>query len=321
MLIRSTIIVVVSVVVTFSAGTAWAAGGTGYVRCSNGQGATGQNTCDVSAAVSGSTPPAVRRVIPKAIVGNQVCTMPDSTKPVPCTDPQYGWLGSNGCYYKAVPNFVPDPASAAQVQAGVAGAWYDEQCGVGTAGGFPGTGDGGVAWIPNANAGVAPADPAVLAAQARNELTLPSPVVRSSPAANVEQLVDLPVWLWIAPETWAPRSATAAVPGVAVTATATPMAVTWQLGDGSTVHCNGPGTPYPGGGNPAAGSPTCGHVFTRSSAGLPGGVFTGSVTVSWQVTWAGAGQAGVVPALAATTPTAFRVAESQALVVAPGGVG
>jgi len=167
---------------------------------------------------------------------------------------------------------------------------------------------------PAPGGGPAPPDPAVLAALARQTLGLPSPVIRSSPAQAALQLTNLPTWLWISPAEWVPESKTATVPGESVTATATPVSVTWHPGDGSTVTCQGAGTPYASADNPAAASPDCGHTYTSSSAGQPGGAFRATATITWDVTWQGAGGAGgVLPPLFTTAVAAFRVAESQAL--------
>ena len=163
-----------------------------------------------------------------------------------------------------------------------------------------------------AGGGPTPPDPAVLAALARQTLGLPSPVIRASPAQNALQLTNLPTWLWISPAEWAPESKTATVPGESVTAT--PVPVTWHPGDGSTVTCQGAGTPYTSGHNPGSASPDCGHTYTTSSAGQPDGAFQASATITWDVTWQGAGGAGgVLPPLFTTAVAAFRVAESQAL--------
>ena len=160
----------------------------------------------------------------------------------------------------------------------------------------------------------APPDPAALAALARQTLGLPSPEIDSSPAQDALQLVNLPTWLWIAPAEWAPRSKTATVPGESVTATATPVSVTWHPGDGSTVTCRGAGTPYSSADDPGSASPDCGHTYAVSSAGQPGGAFAATATITWDVTWRGAGGAGgALPPLFTTAVAAFRVAESQAL--------
>jgi hypothetical protein len=128
-----------------------------------------------------------------------------------------------------------------------------------------------------------------------------------------EQLVGLPTWLSVAAGSWTPQSATAAVPGVSVTATATPVQAVWQMGDGSTVTCAGPGTPWRPGLDPAASSPDCGYRYPRSSAGEPGAAFTVTVTITWTVSWAGAGATGTVAGLTTVAALPVRVAESQGL--------
>ncbi|MFF7250476.1 hypothetical protein ACFZBU_42175 [Embleya sp. NPDC008237] len=166
---------------------------------------------------------------------------------------------------------------------------------------------------PPAGAPPAPPSPQEVAQVAVSQLRLPSPVIGTSPAN--EQIVNVPTWLWIAPAAWAPVSATAAVPGVSVTATATPQRVTWTMGDGSTVECAGPGTPYSSRFAPESASPDCGHTYKRSSASQPGAAYPVAATVSWTVTWAGAGQTGVVPGMQTTAQATTRVAEVQAVVV------
>jgi hypothetical protein len=155
--------------------------------------------------------------------------------------------------------------------------------------------------------------PGALAQLAVRYLRLPDPVIRSSPAPGALQLTRLPVWLWVAANAWQPQSKTAEVPGESVTATATPVSAAWSMGDGTTVTCKGPGTPY-GGGNPAAASPTCGYTYDQSSAGQPGGAYRVTVTITWDITWQGTGGAGGALAPLQTVAAAqFRVAESQAL--------
>jgi hypothetical protein len=195
---------------------------------------------------------------------------------------------------------------------GQAGAWYVYKC---TQDGVRDAVYRPPVWIPNAPRQPAQAaalpSPAQLAQAAYNQLRLPSPDIEANPAG--EQLVRLPTWLWMDRGEWKPVSATASVPGVSVTATARPSSVVWSMGDGSTVTCSGPGTPYAAAGSPKAGSPDCGHTYRTSSAGRAGGAFAVSATVRWTVSWAGAGQNGVFPGLTTTSAAAFRVAESEAL--------
>lgn len=206
-----------------------------------------------------------------------------------------------------VPVVVP---VAAVARPGSGGAWYVYRC----------SGKGArdaiyrpPVFIPDAPAapGAALPDPVALARASYDQLRLPSPAIRLSPAGR--QLVKLPTWLWLDRAGWAASSATASVPGESVTAIATPTRVVWSVGDGSTVTCTGPGTPYRVGMNPAAGSPDCGHTYTRSSAGLPGSAYVVTATVHWSVTWAGAGRAGTFAGLSTTATAAVPVAESEAL--------
>lgn len=152
--------------------------------------------------------------------------------------------------------------------------------------------------------------PEDVAAVARSRLRLPTPVLAANPQGV--QLVRLPTWLWLS-SGWSPSTATASVPGVSVTATSTPVSVTWSMGDGSTVICSGAGTPYTAGGDPKAPSPDCGHVYRRSSASEPGQVFPVAATVRWMVSWSGAGRGGTFPDMTTTGNATFRVAEAQAL--------
>jgi hypothetical protein len=197
-------------------------------------------------------------------------------------------------------------------------------------GGVPVTGAGAVApavpvatGAPAAPGAPAPPPlpaPAVLGAQAASKLKLPAPVVHTSPEAPVMQIVGIPTWAWLAPESVATQTATAAaangVASMSVTATAQLNRVTWDFGDGAVVVCTGPGTPYDSSneadGRPRS-SPDCGHTYLRSSARQPGEAYPVSVSAEWAVTWAGGGQTGAAPAQAQTITTALRVGELQAV--------
>ena len=108
-----------------------------------------------------------------------------------------------------------------------------------------------------------------------------------------------------------PESKTATVPGESVTATATPVSVTWHPGDGSTVTCQGAG-PVHQRRQSRVGVAGLRARHSTSSAGQPGGAFRATATITWDVTWQRAGGAGgVLPPLFTTAVAAFRVAESR----------
>src|SRR5262249_41784115 len=113
--------------------------------------------------------------------------------------------------------------------------------------------------------------------------------------------------------------------GVGAMATATPVVLRFDPGDGTpAVACRGAGTAF----DPAryglhAASPTCDHIYPRSSFGAPGEQATATYEISWRVSWTGwtgTGPAsGSLPALVSRATARFAVAEAQALVT--GGEG
>ncbi|MGO1053694.1 hypothetical protein [Crossiella sp. CA198] len=158
-----------------------------------------------------------------------------------------------------------------------------------------------------------PPSPRELAVQARSRLRPPSPVISFSP--STAQLVNLPTWLWIDPVRWRPVSATAGVPALSVTAIATPVTLSFAMGDGATVHCGGPGTPFSGKDNPAAASPDCGHTYRVVTGNSARGEFPVTATIRWRITWAGGGESGGLPDLTTTTTVTVRIEEAHSLSV------
>ncbi|MEV6699233.1 ATP/GTP-binding protein [Streptomyces sp. NPDC051453] len=178
----------------------------------------------------------------------------------------------------------------------------------------PGTMRVGVVWLPNVAA--APAiDPEVLAREAVDKMKLSGPSV-ASPRAAGKYTVGVPVWLWVneSPTTFGPNTATATAGGVTVTATAKVKQIVWRLGDGSTVTCAGPGTPY----KAAYGmkdSPSCGHRYTKTSADAPGAKFRLTATSTWVVDWQVAGGGGETGQLTEIRQTQAQVAVGEVQVV------
>jgi hypothetical protein len=160
----------------------------------------------------------------------------------------------------------------------------------------------------------APIDGATLARQARKTLPLFFPGVQTSPPYDREQLVHLRTWLWVGADSWQSRSATASVPGLAVTVTASPERIDWSMGDGATETCSGPGVAYDASKPDGAQSTYCSHTFDRASAGEPDGVYRARATMWWQVTWTATdGSSGALPEVFRFTDFTLRVGELQAL--------
>ncbi len=122
-----------------------------------------------------------------------------------------------------------------------------------------------------------------------SRVPLVAPTVQTSPPIGSPQLVGFPTWLWIDPAAWGTFDATATVPGLTVTVTATPKQVEWDMGDGNHVTCDGPGTPWVEG-TSAAADTDCEYTYQFTSADQPGGTYTVTATVTWAVTWDGHGR-------------------------------
>jgi hypothetical protein len=88
------------------------------------------------------------------------------------------------------------------------------------------------------------------------------------------------------------------------------------MGDGGSVTCNGPGTPYDPHAADTSQRSDCTYSYGRSSVGQPGGTFAVTATAYFHATWAatgapGGGDLGVVAGPPARAPV--RVAEAEAL--------
>ncbi len=216
----------------------------------------------------------------------------------PCYVDGLGWYGADGCYYAL------QSANTRPVQAGPSGHWYLRTC-------IRLRGMTGWVWLTDANA----PGPAALARVAEARMRLPRPNIRLSPPAATMQLVGVPTWLWLPATSFTTQQVSASVPGVLVTARATPTRAVWHTGDGVIVICRGRGTEWTTTASPSAASPTCGHTYTRSSAGQPGNTFALTVTVTWRITWTQTGgPSSTLPDLVTTATMRIPVGQAQTVI-------
>lgn len=147
-----------------------------------------------------------------------------------------------------------------------------------------------------------------LARRAQDQLAIRYPEPRTSPGFGIDQIVGIETWMWIDAATWQPVSATASIPGLSVSATATPRQVTWDMGDATTVVCEGPGTPYDAERPIVDQSSDCTHVYQRR------GAHVASATVVWSVAWRSSdGTSGSLADASRTTQFPMTVVERQAV--------
>lgn len=157
--------------------------------------------------------------------------------------------------------------------------------------------------------------PGELAEEAAQQTVLPEPTVGFAPAPPIPQLVGLPSFLWIDPGQWAPQSASASAGGVTSTVTATPKQVVWDMGNGESVSCDGPGAPYEPALSDEQQPSSCRYTYERSSARAPGETFTVTTTIEWDVSWeaVGAPGGGSLGTARRSSTTSVQVGEIQAL--------
>lgn len=162
----------------------------------------------------------------------------------------------------------------------------------------------GFQWVP----GTTIIGAAELADRAVRELPIRYATPQTSPAIAIDHLVGIDTWMWVDPAFWQPVSATAGIPGLAVTATATPERVEWDMGDGTVVTCDGPGTPFDDALPEAVQSTDCSHLFQDR------GAYTASATVTWTIAWTATdGDSGTLADVERTTQFPLRVVERQAV--------
>ncbi len=136
--------------------------------------------------------------------------------------------------------------------------------------------------------------PQEIAMMAVAELQLPAvkPGIGPDPTLNRWKMaaVGYPLWLWAdGPTHVGPVSQRVANLFVSLDARLT--SVTYSMGDGHTVTCDGPGSKWTS--DVAAGQASeCGYRYKKPS--LPRGDYTVTATSHWAITWVIGGQSGVV---------------------------
>lgn len=141
-------------------------------------------------------------------------------------------------------------------------------------------------------------------ALARLPIAVPTPHL--NPATK--EIVHLPTWLWV--DEQATPTTSVSLAGVTATLTARLADVVWDMGDGTSVRCDGPGTPYDPERLPSAQHPTCSRT-----PGTRIGKFTVTVTTRWQVEFSATdGTGGGLGVLTRTTTVPTEVGELETVV-------
>jgi hypothetical protein len=133
---------------------------------------------------------------------------------------------------------------------------------------------------------------AALMAIASLQLPAVAPGIGPDPSINRWKMaaVGYPLWLWAdGPTHVGPVSQSVANLHVSLDARLT--SVSFEMGDGHSVNCHGPGTPWAP--SIEAGTPsTCGYRYDEPS--LPDGSYTIRAVSHWSIDWEVGGQSGTV---------------------------
>lgn len=226
---------------------------------------------------------------------------------VPCTHTFYGtWSNALQCYLRRLD---PQPPPSDDIWAGnyPRGAVY--LCG------DPGNSANPIIWLPQPpEAAMSPEQAARIVVRRMDLRAADIGIVPEDRPGSIGA-VGAPVYMWTdrGPATFGPQTLTGSAGGVTITATARVARIVWTMGDGATVTCRTPGTPYEDryGFTP---SPDCGHRYTRTSAGQPGNAYPVTATSFWVVDWTGPGGSAGRITLNLTSRTSIQVGELQALV-------
>ena len=142
---------------------------------------------------------------------------------------------------------------------------------------------------------------------------LPTPALALSPSATAGGIVNLGMWLAV--QDAGEVSVTAQLGPIWATVRARQRDLTWDMGNGDVVSCTGVGTPIVDASTPDAGP--CGYIYRRSSAGLPGSVYTVTSTSVWAVSYTSSAGAGVLGDVPVSNSFGYRVRELQTIGVSP----
>jgi hypothetical protein len=182
--------------------------------------------------------------------------------------------------------------------------------------------DGSLAYLSDFvhDPGVSPGpSAAAIARQVYEQVPLVFPQPHTSPPLGAPHLVGFPTWFWVDGTVWRSFDAHASLAGITVSVVAEPKSLHWDMGDGTSLTCAGPGTAWTAD-TPADQRSACSHVYQFVSAHQPDGRYHGQVTVVWSVSWsASTGESGGLPDASRSTSFTLDVGQRQAVVTYGGG--
>jgi hypothetical protein len=283
--------------------TAQSASGSGCGSGHVGAAVPGAGGICIVAADPG-TPETTTHAAATETAGSSGCQRSNGS-PVDCVTQWGTWSDTHQCWIHPVDLPKSDPAWAGHAGGST---WMCQLGVVGVLTAF---------WMPpGADPGLP--EPGQLAQHAMGLLPLATAQVRTAPQSPDDTYVGVENWLWVPASQWSRLTKTVTAGATAVTVTAKPTRVLWDLGP-DTITCDSPGREWRDGMTDAART-TCGYIYRVTSSGEPRGVFGLSATIQYAVDWvctgacrSGSGSLGMVDAPAGTGT--LEVLQRQTVVV------
>lgn len=133
-----------------------------------------------------------------------------------------------------------------------------------------------------------PAVTADAVASAQAQLALPEPEIGTAPPRDGVLLVGVETWFWARNDR--PANATATIPGLSATITASPKALHLRFPDGTSITCPGGGSAWAPGRSGRSQHSDCTHIFQRA------GDQAVRATLDWDLSWTATnGESGSLP--------------------------
>jgi hypothetical protein len=156
-----------------------------------------------------------------------------------------------------------------------------------------------------------------LAQRAAAAATLPTPGALGFNPDRIDgrspvTIVNYPTWLWVDGSHWHSVRAQAAIGPERASVVAAPTEVTWQMGDGHTVTCAGPGVRW----TPQAGASDCTYAYPNGSGGR---LLRVTATIHWSVSWtSNVGQSGTLPTMTTSSSAPLEVDQVETVLTPTG---
>ena len=168
-------------------------------------------------------------------------------------------------------------------------------------------------WLVDPDATPGPIAADLVAHQALGQVQLDLPEVATSPPRGSDvMLVGVPIWFWVSDAR--PVTATAEVPGLSATLTATPVRFgatatpATDRGTEESFTCDGTGEAWQQGVHGAREASDCSITFDWNDS------YQIDATVDWELTWtASNGETGALPDVQRTSSFTIRIWQAQAV--------